>query len=277
MPGLSGCPDRHCTLAHGGVPLFQTRFSVIRDDSLAPAPESTWFTDNEESGESCRQLIRDHPLTSAHIHIWEFRVFPGSDDIEHQVERPSARESGHYHQGSPLDRDRMPFRIHIQRTLAGYLGCVPSEIRISHGKNGQPLLRNLLHPYQFSLSYTHGKGILVLSRECFIGVDVEYVQDNPRLLAIAKRFFHPAEWNRIRSLPHSERKQVFFELWTLKEAYLKVIGTGWSGWRHLPDMAGFIGNAAAATPGPIELPGPYRAWVWMEGACCQALVSSRRS
>ena len=145
----------------------------------------------------------------------------------------------------------------------------------AYGKNGRLLVRNFPTPFCFSTSYTHEKGILALSTGYSIGIDIEYMHNDPGLLAIAKRYFYPEEWNRIRSLPIGERMDAFYVLWTLKEAYLKVIGAGWAGWRCLPDMADCVGAMVTATPGSVMLPGAYLAWVWMEAACCQALVSSR--
>ena len=54
-----------------------------------------------------------------------------------------------------------------------------------------------------------------------IGVDIEAVDSNRDLHALAERIFTPselAEWNRDRA--------TFFERWTLKEAYAKARGVG---------------------------------------------------
>jgi 4'-phosphopantetheinyl transferase len=46
------------------------------------------------------------------------------------------------------------------------------------------------------------------------------------LLALARRFYHPAETAYIAGLADDQQRQAFFRLWTLKEAFFKALGTG---------------------------------------------------
>ena len=45
-------------------------------------------------------------------------------------------------------------------------------------------------------------------------------------LELARRFFAPAEAERLAELPPEEQRAAFFELWTLKEAFIKALGVG---------------------------------------------------
>ena len=58
-----------------------------------------------------------------------------------------------------------------------------------------------------------------------IGVDVEYIN---RTLThdVAERFFSSQEVADLRALPAEEQDVVFFDYWTLKEAYIKARGLG---------------------------------------------------
>ena len=58
------------------------------------------------------------------------------------------------------------------------------------------------------------------------GIDVE-VPRNPEMIpGIAERWFLPAEAEALRKAPETERVELFFRLWTVKESFLKMTGTG---------------------------------------------------
>ena len=43
---------------------------------------------------------------------------------------------------------------------------------------------------------------------------------------LADRWFLPAEAEALRKAPETERVELFFRLWTVKESFLKMTGTG---------------------------------------------------
>ena len=94
-----------------------------------------------------------------------------------------------------------------------------SEVQTHPG--GKPFLINLpdLH---FSLSHTGSEVALVFSRSP-VGFDMEKSDRRTDFLALAKRFFTAAE------LADMDSGSSFLELWTAKEAILKLEGTGISG------------------------------------------------
>ena len=56
-----------------------------------------------------------------------------------------------------------------------------------------------------------------------IGVDVERCPEETRL-KVAERFYHPAELAYVRKA--AQPRAAFCEIWTRKEAYLKMTGEG---------------------------------------------------
>ena len=91
---------------------------------------------------------------------------------------------------------------------------------------GKPFLINLpdLH---FSLSHTGSEVALVFSRSP-VGFDMEKSGRRTDFLALAKRFFTPTEVAAIVAAGN-DAGPCFLELWTAKEAILKLEGTGISG------------------------------------------------
>lgn len=80
-------------------------------------------------------------------------------------------------------------------------------------------------PVFFNISHTRGLVAIAIVRGHAVGVDVE---DARRVVRedVAGRFFAPAEVADLRALPADAQPRVFFDYWTLKEAYIKARGLG---------------------------------------------------
>ena len=86
---------------------------------------------------------------------------------------------------------------------------------------GKPLLADRDAPH-FSLSHG-GCWVLCAVGDSPLGVDVEL----PRCtMAIARRFFHPAELESLAAQPLPLQSDSLCRLWTGKEAFVKALGRG---------------------------------------------------
>ena len=116
----------------------------------------------------------------------------------------------------------------ILRALLGrYLAQHPLRVGIEYNEYGRPRLaggsdRGLLF---FNLSHSGGMALYAFARGNPVGVDIERIRELD-ILGIAKRFFAPAEYANLVSLPESGRNEAFFRCWTRKEAFVKAEGTG---------------------------------------------------
>jgi 4'-phosphopantetheinyl transferase len=89
-------------------------------------------------------------------------------------------------------------------------------------------------PFAFNLSHTHGCVAVAIAHvrspdlraSCRVGVDVEALGRDPDVDGIADRYFAPDEVTWLRQAAGNARRERFFRLWTLKEAYLKATGEG---------------------------------------------------
>jgi len=61
-----------------------------------------------------------------------------------------------------------------------------------------------------------------------VGIDVESVRPLSKMMRIAARFFSEKERSYLETKPEHQRLEAFFDLWTLKESYIKAVGTGLS-------------------------------------------------
>jgi 4'-phosphopantetheinyl transferase len=136
----------------------------------------------------------------------------------------------------------------LQReVLSSYLpGTTPRELRFVSGESGRP---ELAPPFDasglvFNLAHTRGLAVLAVARGVTLGVDAE-VYDKKVPLEVARRFFSPVEVSGLEALPGDAQPRRFLRLWTLKESYLKAVGTGIAG--GLDSMTFRIDEAGACT------------------------------
>jgi 4'-phosphopantetheinyl transferase len=121
-------------------------------------------------------------------------------------------------------------RVLQRQVLSAYAAEVgPMQWQFQSSAEGRPSLappfdRTGMH---FNLAHTNGVVAMAVCRHERVGVDVEKLGSAP--LAVAERFFSAAEAAQLRSLPPDVQPRRFMRLWTLKEAYLKAIGTGLPG------------------------------------------------
>ena len=98
----------------------------------------------------------------------------------------------------------------------------PTKIRLGYSEKNKPFLHS--HPgIHFNISHS-GAWVVIAFANTEVGVDVEQIRKVN--LNIARRFFSQAETEQLFSYSDSARTEYFFDLWTLKESYLKAVGTG---------------------------------------------------
>ncbi len=102
------------------------------------------------------------------------------------------------------------------------LGIDNSEILFNDNGYGKPLLLNYPN-YHFSISHS-GDWIVYAANNREVGIDVQKIK--PVDYKIAKRFFSPLEYHDLMNKTESEKIGYFYDLWTLKESYIKAIGRG---------------------------------------------------
>ncbi len=121
-----------------------------------------------------------------------------------------------------------------KRTLYGeilvrYLACQKlhiknEDIKIECNLYGKPFLKG--YPV-FSYNISHaGKWIVCIIANYAVGVDIELVKFIN--LDIAKRFFAKNEYEMLLLESKDNQQELFYQIWTAKESYIKYIGKGLS-------------------------------------------------
>ena len=121
-------------------------------------------------------------------------------------------------------------RALVRTVLSLYAGDVsPEKWRFNSNKYGRPFIANPGYQHiKFNLSHTKGLMTLSVVLHHDTGIDVEWVRYENNVLGLANRYFSPKEYQVLRALPERVQKKHFFDLWTLKEAYIKACGMGLS-------------------------------------------------
>jgi 4'-phosphopantetheinyl transferase len=81
---------------------------------------------------------------------------------------------------------------------------------------------------RFNISHTNGLVACVITSDMDCGVDVEDMTARSDIEPLSRRILAASERAYIAALPEEERLCGFFRLWTLKEAYTKARGLGFS-------------------------------------------------
>jgi 4'-phosphopantetheinyl transferase len=130
-----------------------------------------------------------------------------------------------------FDRDRIDFiaaHALLRRMLSFHLEQPAKQWRFVTGEFGKPRIAEQfrLPDIDFNLAHTRGLVAAALVARGKIGVDVENIDATKADFQVAQNYFASPEIEILRTVPASERAVCFFKFWTLKEAYLKAIGTG---------------------------------------------------
>lgn len=171
-------------------------------------------------------------LDANRVDIW--RCYPNSIErgqIRNYVAALSRSDLARYRKMRSAER-RQHFlvgRSLIRHALSQYANVPASSWRFVSNEHGRPAVdwprtcRNI----HFNLSHTPGLIAMAVSLIPEIGIDVENVDRPVEISDIAEMVFTSRELHRLSRRSHQER-EAFFELWTLKEAYIKARGTGFS-------------------------------------------------
>ena len=137
------------------------------------------------------------------------------------------------HQRFRFERHRHQFlvsRALLRTVLADLMACEPTDIRYRLNKWGKPAL-DLPGADDLVFNLSHTDGLIVLAvahgfRNLELGVDVEHLGRKAETGRLAERYFSPRECADLLALDEAGQRGRFFDLWTLKEAYIKAVGMG---------------------------------------------------
>ncbi len=135
----------------------------------------------------------------------------------------------------------------LRASLSPMLDSAARDIVFETSEHGKPLVRGAF----FNISHSCNWTVIAVSKHCEVGVDVQEMREETPIEQIAARFFTEKEnLTLLDERDHKRRRELFFKIWTRKEAYVKALGSGlFREWAEMdvPLQAGEFGGAGEST------------------------------
>jgi 4'-phosphopantetheinyl transferase len=122
-------------------------------------------------------------------------------------------------------------RALVRTVLSKYVPVAPKQWQFSSNAFGKPGIANdtaRAQEISFNLSHTDCLIALGITRHQSLGVDTEHLRARPAPIEAASHFLSMHEVCALRTRPAAMHHDLFFQYWTLKEAYIKARGMGLS-------------------------------------------------
>ena len=215
-------------------------------------------------------------LADDEVHVWSAWLGGAEADdstgLAMLSEEERARSAKFHFEG---DRKNFIARRSLLRAILGhYLKVEPAQVTLAYEEWGKPRLagpegRATLH---FNFSHSRNLALCAVGRIAPLGVDVEKLRPMPEMAEICATFCSVGENALLHAAPPERKLEVFFSVWTRKEAYLKATGEGIAGslaqldcseappgwsFHALSPAPGFAGALACARAGARIL-----CWQW---------------
>lgn len=115
----------------------------------------------------------------------------------------------------------------IRSIIHNDLNIPDTDIRFSKNEYGKPHLENNTD-FHFNISHSNNQ-IVCATDWNRVGIDVQHIK--PISLGLARKFFTEQEYHLLTNIvPYHKRLECFYDLWTLKESFIKAVGKG----LHIP-------------------------------------------
>lgn len=174
------------------------------------------------------------PVRVQHVHLW-FASVPKAEEaglFSRYLALMSQQECERYAR-FVFQRDKRRYavtRALVRSVLSRYADISPECWVFEEGTYGRPEIASenqQARSVRFNIAHTSELVVLAVTRHREVGVDVESIV-RPAPLEIADNYFSACEIAALRAMPPDEQALRFWELWTLKESYIKARGIGLS-------------------------------------------------
>ena len=114
--------------------------------------------------------------------------------------------------------------------LCEKLDCTNNQLSFGFHEHGKPfaIVDDTSSPFSFNVSHSGRRGLIGFAPGGRLGVDVEERVTRPHLDGIIETVFGTSEQAALARMSGNRKIHLFYSLWTMKEALIKALGTGFS-------------------------------------------------
>ncbi len=171
-------------------------------------------------------------LADRNRHVWQLDCPNPLDHafVEACANRLSKDEK---HHSQRLNHDvamghRFFRRAALREILGAKLACRPEEIIFACSETGRPSVEFPLCSLDFNVSHAGATSLVAVVAKGRVGVDIEASRPVDDPLAIARGIFSRRELALLEAASAARQQALFLRLWTAKEAWIKMLGCGFS-------------------------------------------------
>ncbi|TES55760.1 4'-phosphopantetheinyl transferase superfamily protein [Halalkalibacterium halodurans] len=112
----------------------------------------------------------------------------------------------------------------VRKIIRTELQISNDQIQFETNTYGKPFVKGL-PSFHFNISHS-GNWVVCATDDQPVGIDIEQVR--PIEFEIAERFFSESEIRDLEEKTGKAKQSYFYDLWSLKESYIKMVGKGLS-------------------------------------------------
>jgi 4'-phosphopantetheinyl transferase len=183
----------------------------------------------ESSDNPGTELEMMQPTGQVHLR-WTMVEESGDESLDTRFLAILSAEERARYQRFRFDRDRRLYlaaHTLLRFTLSEFGDQPPEDWAFGANEHGKPFLDPGFGdpPLHFNLTHAAGLAACVVARGVEVGVDAESIHRKTEP-GLSGRFFAPKEQAQLEGLAGEPRQRTFFDIWTLKESYIKGRGIG---------------------------------------------------
>ena len=171
------------------------------------------------------------PLPEQEVHLWLAHCFDARHDERVLSEydallNPEEAARRQRFRRTEDQRRYLIARVLVRYTLSRYAHEAPAAWRFVRGPHDKPEIERCAMPLRFNLSHSGDWAVCAVALQHDVGVDIEWTRRVNDVLSIARHYFSASEQCALNGLERGAARDRFFDLWTLKESFMKARGEG---------------------------------------------------